>query len=126
VADPRPASNRDRINSIVKKREGYRPFAPAVLIERASEVFDIPQGIDLPFMTFTVKVRPAWRAVLGAVSHVDGTARVQTVDRRSNPDFWKLIAEFELLTGVPVLLNTSFNNDVEPIVDSVNDALTCS
>src|SRR5438046_915010 len=89
LADPRPAENRDRINGLVKKREGFRPFAPAVLVERVGEYFDVPQGqFEFPFMLFVLKVREEYRSVLGAVTHVDGTARLQTVSRETNPEFW--------------------------------------
>jgi carbamoyltransferase len=125
LADPRPAENRNRINDLVKQREAYRPFAPAVLEEHAAEVFDMPPGTPGGFMTFTVPVRSQWQAQLGAVTHVDGTARVQTVSRTSNPPFWHLIDAFRDRTGTPVLLNTSFNHSVEPIVDSVEDAVAC-
>lgn len=126
VADPRPAANRQIINDLVKKREAYRPFAPSVLLERAAEFFDMPAGHDeLPFMIAIVEVREPWRDRLGAVTHVDGTARVQTVSRDVNPKFWALIHEFERLTGVGVVLNTSFNNNAEPIVSSVRDAVIC-
>jgi carbamoyltransferase len=126
VADPRPPENKARINAMVKKREGYRPFAPAVLVERAREFFDVPEGnADLPFMTFVVPVREAHRSTLGAVTHVDGTARVQTVAREHNGRFWSLIKAFEDLTGTPIVLNTSFNNNAEPIVDSIDEAIAC-
>jgi carbamoyltransferase len=126
LADPRPAENRDIINSIVKKREAFRPFAPAVLVERAEEFFEIPAShADLSHMTYTVKVREHFRNVLPAVTHVDGSARVQTVTSTGNLRFWSLIRHFGDLTGVPVLLNTSFNNNAEPIVDSVDDAIVC-
>jgi carbamoyltransferase len=126
LADPRPAENKDIINSMIKKREAFRPFAPAVLEEEAGVFFDLPSRVQrLPFMTFVVKVRPQYQDVLGAVTHVDGTARVQTVSKRTNPRFWRLIREFGDLTGVPVVLNTSFNNNAEPIVDSVDDGMTC-
>lgn len=126
VADPRPAENKDIINSMVKKREAYRPFAPSVLEEYAGEYFDLPlEGMRSPFMTFVVKVREDKRALLKATTHVDGTARIQTVSKETNSTFWQLIDEFRKLTGVPVLLNTSFNNNAEPIVDSVEDAVVC-
>jgi len=126
LADPRPAENKDLINRMIKKRESYRPFAPSVLEESADEYFEIPiRNMRFPFMSFTVKVRPEKRELLGATTHVDGTARIQTVSRTGNPLFWKLIDEFGKITGVSVLLNTSFNNNVEPIVDSVEDALVC-
>jgi carbamoyltransferase len=124
VADPRPADNKDRINQMVKKREGYRPFAPSVLEEDAPDFFDLPDGMKaFPFMIFVVNVRENKRSLLGAVTHVDGTARLQTVARDTNPRYWELIKAFKDITGVPVLLNTSFNNNVEPIVDSVEDSI---
>ncbi|HEY0765889.1 MAG TPA: carbamoyltransferase C-terminal domain-containing protein [Pyrinomonadaceae bacterium] len=126
VADPRPAENKDIINSMVKKREAYRPFAPAVLEEYIDEFFELPRpGMDSPFMTFVVRVREDKRELLKATTHVDGTARIQTVSRSTNSSFWQLIDEFRKRTDVPVLLNTSFNNNAEPIVDSVQDAIVC-
>ncbi|KYG05794.1 nodulation protein [Sorangium cellulosum] len=125
LADPRPAANKDLVNAMVKKREAYRPFAPAVLAEDAREFFELPPGEgEFPFMIFVLKVREDKRSVLGATTHVDGTARVQTVSQRSNPRFYGLLKAFKDRTGVPVLLNTSFNNNVEPIVDSAHDVVT--
>ncbi|MCK1502135.1 carbamoyltransferase [Bradyrhizobium sp. 188] len=124
LADPRPAENKGRINAMVKKREGYRPFAPSALEEDAAEFFDLPaEAAAFPFMIFVVKVREEKRRLLGAITHVDGTARLQTVSRTANPHYWELIAAFKRLTGVPILLNTSFNNNAEPIVDSASDAI---
>lgn len=124
VADPRPAENKNRINAMVKKREGYRPFAPAVLAERAESWFELrADATCLEFMNVVVSVRPEKRAELAATTHVDGSSRIQTVDAERNPHFYQLIAAFEARTGIPVLLNTSFNNDVEPIVESVDDAV---
>ena len=126
LADPRPAENKDIINEMVKKREGFRPFAPSVLEECVDDYFDLPPNKkELPFMLFVVKVRKEKQQMLGAVTHVDGSARVHTVSRRTNERFWDLINEFGSLTGVPLLLNTSFNNNVEPIVDSAEDAIVC-
>ncbi|SDD11157.1 carbamoyltransferase family protein [Actinokineospora iranica] len=126
LADPRPAANRDRVNRMIKQRESYRPFAPSVQAESLRDYFEFPAGAATPdFMVFTVPVRPDKRAVLGAVTHVDGSARVHAVDRRVNERYWLLLEEFERRTGVPVLLNTSFNNHAEPIVDSVEDAVQC-
>lgn len=125
VADPRPAANKDRINAVVKKRESYRPFAPSVLAERLHEIFDVPAAAELPFMIFNVPVRAEWRSRLQAVTHVDGSARVQGVSAAVDPLFHGLIAGFGELTGVPVLLNTSFNNHAEPIVETVDDAIAC-
>ena len=126
VADPRPAGNKDRVNLMVKKREAYRPFAPSVLAEHAGEYFDLP---DYPrrfgFMSFAVPVQPDKRSLLQATTHVDGSSRVQVVFEDVNPRYWRLISEFFALTGVPVVLNTSFNNNAEPIVDSVEDAIQC-
>ncbi|NEC65563.1 carbamoyltransferase [Streptomyces sp. SID9727] len=126
LADPRPADNRQRVNLMVKKRETYRPFAPSVQAESLHDWFEFPEDIAAPdFMVFTVPVLEHRRTELAAVTHVDGTARVHAVDREVNGRFWRLLEEFEALTGVPVLLNTSFNNHAEPIVDSVEDAVRC-
>jgi carbamoyltransferase len=112
LADPRPAENKDRINRMVKKREAYRPFAPSVLEERAHEFFVLPQAAStLGFMVIVLEVREDRRELLGAITHVDGTARVQTVSRAASPRYWDVIHAFGELTGVPVLLNTSFNNN---------------
>lgn len=126
LADPRPASNKDLINRMVKKREGYRPFAPSVCEESVGEYFEtLPEQTDYPFMIFVLNVRPERRAGLGAITHADGTARVHTVSRDVNPRYWRLLREFAGLTGLPILLNTSFNNNAEPIVDSAEDAIAC-
>lgn len=126
LADPRPEENKERINKMIKMREGYRPFAPSVLEEEVDELFEVPpHQKQLPFMIFVVNVRKEKRKILGAVTHVDGTARIQTVSRKTNKIYWDLIHSFKKLTGVPVLLNTSFNNNVEPIIDSVEDAVVC-
>lgn len=126
LADPRPAENKEIINAMVKKREGFRPFAPAVLVERARDYFEVPEAAaDLGHMTYVLSVRPERRAELGAITHVDGSARVQTVERATNARFWDAIAAFGEVTGIPVVLNTSFNNNAEPIVDSVDDAVVC-
>jgi predicted NodU family carbamoyl transferase len=124
IADARPATNRDRINAMVKKREAFRPFAPAVTPEAAERYFDLTgTRADHEFMSFVVHVRQNRRAELGAVTHIDGTARLQIVDPETNERFYDLITKFGQLTGTPVLLNTSFNNNAEPIVDSVADAV---
>lgn len=126
LADPSPASNKDRINSMVKKRESFRPFAPAVRTERMPVVFQLPSAeADYSYMTFILLVQEHMRQNLAAVTHVDGTARVQSVSRNTNKEFWNLITEFERLTGVPAVLNTSLNNNAEPIVDSTDDAVSC-
>jgi carbamoyltransferase len=126
LADPRVASHKETINAMIKKREAYRPFAPSVLAERVGEFFDVPgEARGFPFMSSVLEVREDKRALLPAITHVDGTARLQTVTRTANPRFWALIDAFAGLTGIPILLNTSFNNNAEPIVDSVDDAVVC-
>lgn len=126
LADPRPVENREIINEMVKMREAYRPFAPAVLEECAGEYYELPTDTRAyPYMIYVVKVQEEQRLRLGAVTHTDGTARIQTVSRTTNPKFWQLIREFQKQTGVPILLNTSFNNNAEPIVNTVDDAIVC-
>lgn len=122
LADPRREDIRAVINAKVKQRELFRPFAPSVLEERASNYFDLPA--PSPFMLFTAPVKPSAKGVIPAVVHVDGSARVQTVDRDSNPQFRRLLEAFARRTGVPVLLNTSFNVQ-EPIVCTPEDAIRC-
>src|SRR5439155_3435013 len=104
----------------------YRPFAPVVTQEAAAEYFDIPAQTkaNYDFMSFVVDVRESRRAELGAVTHIDGSARLQIVAPDTNPRFHRLVRTFGELTGTPVLLNTSFNNNAEPIVQDVRDALT--
>jgi carbamoyltransferase len=121
LADPRDPSVRDRINALVKKREAFRPFAPAVLAERAGDHFDLDRAT--PFMIETCQVRSPLG--LPAITHVDGSARPQTVDARTNPGFEALLRAFERRTGCPILLNTSFNMRGEPIVCTAVEALLC-
>jgi carbamoyltransferase len=122
LVDPRRQKMKDTLNNCIKHREPFRPFAPAVLEEKAGEYFaDVHPS---PFMLFTHRVKPEKRNIIPAPTHVDGTARLQTVNQRENPLFWKLIKEFEKITGVPVLLNTSFNEN-EPIVCRPKEALEC-
>jgi carbamoyltransferase len=126
LADPRPAENKLLINEMVKKRESYRPFAPSVLEERVLDFFDVPGNqTEYPFMIFVIRTREDKRGILKAVTHLDGTARLHSVSRRTNPLYHELIGEFDKLTGVPVLLNTSFNNNVEPIVNTAEEAIVC-
>jgi carbamoyltransferase len=126
IADPRPAAQKDRINAMVKKREAFRPFAPSVVAERAAEFFDIPCcAADLSHMTYVVSVKEPWRSGLAAITHIDGTARIQTVTRDSNERYWELLHEVSHYIGYPILLNTSFNSNCEPIVESVEDAIVC-
>jgi carbamoyltransferase len=120
LADPRSDGIRDVINEKIKKRELFRPFAPSVKAEKAAEYFEIEQSS--PFMTIIVPVRDERKSVIPAVTHVDGTARPQTVERNVNPRYWAVLDRFEALTGVPVLLNTSFNIQ-EPIVCTPDEAL---
>ncbi len=122
LADPRRAEMRNVLNAKVKKRESFRPFAPAVLLERSAEFFEIDQPD--PFMTLAPRVRADKRSVIPAAVHVDGTGRIQTVERSANPRYWGLIEAFGRLTGVPVLLNTSFNRS-EPIVARPEEAIAC-
>jgi carbamoyltransferase len=123
LADPRKAEMKDILNSRVKHRQAFRPFAPIVLAERAKEIFEGEE--DSPFMLIAKRVRPEWRDRIPAVVHVDGTARVQTVREQTNPVLYRLLREFEALTGVPVLINTSFNVKGEPIVETPRDAVVC-
>jgi carbamoyltransferase len=123
LADPRDAHVKDLVNAAVKYRESFRPFAPAILEERAREYCELPPGVTVPFMEKVYPVRPDKRELIPAVVHVDGTARLQTVSRQTNPRFYDLIWYFGQLTGVPVLLNTSFNLNGEPIVCSPTDAI---
>jgi len=125
LADPRDPYMKDRMNARIKHREGFRPFAPAVLEEKAENYFDMGSLKNSPFMLFVVPVKYSKRGEIPAVTHIDGTARVQTVDRKSNFRFWTLLKEFERITGLPVILNTSFNVMNEPIVCTPEDALRC-
>ena len=123
IADPRKPEMKDILNSRVKHRQAFRPFAPIVLAERMKEVFEGDE--DSPFMLIAKPVRPEWRDKIPAIVHVDGTARVQTVREATNPMLYRLLKEFEALTGVPVLINTSFNIKGEPIVETPQDAVNC-
>ena len=123
LADPRKAQMKDIVNKRVKHRQAFRPFAPVVLAERAHEIFEDHR--DSPFMLLAEAVRPEWRDRIPAVVHVDGTARVQTIREDQNGPLYRLIKAFDKLTGVPVLLNTSFNVKGEPIVETPADAIHC-
>ena len=122
VGDPRRADMKDILNLKIKRRESFRPFAPSILEERTGEWFtlDYPD----PFMIKVYPIRPEQRSRVPAVTHADGTGRLQTVSRRTNPRYWELIAAFERRTGVPMVLNTSFNEN-EPIVNTPAEALDC-
>jgi carbamoyltransferase len=122
VADPRRPEMKDILNNRIKHREIFRPFAPSILAEATGEYFERSQ--PSPFMTLAYNVRPEKREVIPAPTHVDGTGRLQTVTREANPRYHALISAFRDLTGVPVVLNTSFN-DNEPIVCRAEEALNC-
>jgi carbamoyltransferase len=122
LADPRRADMREIINTKIKFREKFRPFAPSVLEEAHQDYFT--NSVADPFMVQVYPVRPEKRAIVPAVTHVDGSGRIQTVSRESNPLYWQLIRAFERRTGVPIVLNTSFNEN-EPIVHRPVEALDC-
>jgi carbamoyltransferase len=122
VGDPRRADMKDILNLKIKRRESFRPFAPSILEERTGEWFTI--DYPDPFMIKVYPIRPEKRPLVPAVTHADGTGRLQTVSRRTNPRYWALIAAFERRTGVPMVLNTSFNEN-EPIVNTPAEALDC-
>jgi carbamoyltransferase len=124
LADPGHPEMRDRINAMVKKREAFRPFAPAVSLEQVHRWFDVPPGTDLPYMIATVNVREEHRAQLPAITHVDGSARVQTVTAANNPDFYALLRAVGKTTGREMVLNTSFNVKGQPIVNTPREAIT--
>jgi carbamoyltransferase len=122
VADPRRPEMKELLNRRIKHRESFRPFAPSILAEKTAEWFE--QSHPSPFMTMAYAVRREKRDQIPAPTHVDGTGRLQTVTPAANPRYWRLIREFERQTGVPVVLNTSFN-DNEPIVCKPEEAIDC-
>lgn len=121
LADPRDPEMNAKVNNAVKFREWWRPFAPSILAEAAGECLE--SATDSPFMILTAQVKEAKRSTIPSVTHVDGSARPQTVERRVNPLYWRLINEFGKRTGVPVVMNTSFNLRGEPIVCTPADAI---
>jgi carbamoyltransferase len=121
LADPRDPEMNAKVNNAVKFREWWRPFAPSLKKEAAGEYLE--SASDSPFMILTAQVRPEKRAVIPSVTHVDGSARPQTVEKEINPLYWRLIDEFEKRTGVPVIMNTSFNLRGEAIVHTPTDAI---
>lgn len=123
LADPRNPQMKDIINARVKRREGFRPFAPSILEEYGHEYFE-PYYPE-PFMLMVLPIKEEKREVIPSVNHVDNTGRIQTVKKDINPKYWELINEFYKITGVPVVLNTSFNVRGEPIVCSPKDAINC-
>ena len=118
LADPRNAKMKDILNEKIKHRESFRPFAPSVLEEFASDYFDI--DIPSPYMLMVAKVKQPEK--IPAVTHVDGTARLQTVSKESNSLYYDLINEFYKITGIPIIINTSMNVMGEPIVNTPSDA----
>jgi carbamoyltransferase len=122
LADPRDARNLERLN-LIKGREQFRPVAPMVLDRAAAEIFEGP--LPSPYMLFTHRVRGDWPARIPAAVHVDGTARIQTVDPQTRPLVARMLASFERSTGVPVVINTSLNTAGRPMVDDPRDALEC-
>jgi len=122
LANPELPTMRDTINAKIKRRESFRPFAPTVLQEYVPIYFE--QNVSSPFMMHVVKIRPEWRERLPAVTHVDGTGRLQSLERSSNPLYYDLIEEFQRKTGIAAVLNTSFNEN-EPIVDTPEQAVDC-
>lgn len=123
VCDPRPPDMKDRLNALVKFREPFRPYAASVLAEHVSEYFDAPAPD--PFMMTVVQVSEAQADTVASICHVDGTCRIQTVDRNHVGDYRRLIERFHALTGLPLVLNTSFNIRGEPVVETPDDAIEC-
>ncbi len=122
LADPRRTDIRDIVNLKIKFREKFRPFAPSILEEYAAEYFERDE--PAPYMEKVFKIKPEKRALIPAVTHVDGTGRLQTVSKRTSPLYWKLIDGFRVRTGIPLVLNTSLNEN-EPIVNTPKEALSC-
>jgi carbamoyltransferase len=122
LADPRSATIKDVLNEKIKRRESFRPFAPSILREEVAEWFETDD--DVPFMMQVFQIRPKYREMIPAVTHVDGTSRLQTVHKETNPRYHRLIEHFRDLTGIPLILNTSFNEN-EPIVCYPEEALDC-
>ena len=122
LVDPRRSEMKSILNERVKRREPFRPFAPSILLEAVGDYFE--RTYPDPFMIKVYPIKPEKRSLIPAVTHVDGTGRLQTVSKNENPRYWSLIKEFERLTGVPLILNTSFNEN-EPIVCSPEEAIDC-
>jgi carbamoyltransferase len=122
LADPRRRDMKDTLNKRIKFREHFRPFCPSITVEDTGKFFEVDQ--PSPFMVQAYRIRPEVRDLIPAVVHEDGTGRLQTVEEDVNPRYWKLLKEFESLTGVPVLINTSFNEN-EPIVNNPQQAVDC-
>ena len=123
LADPRNTKMKDKINSAIKFRENVRPFAPAILEEYTLDYFNLNRHHDVPFMEKVFMIKKSKQKFIPAVTHKDGSGRLQTVTRKYNQKFYSLISEFYNITGIPILLNTSFNINNEPIVCSPSDAV---
>ena len=123
LGDPRDASMKDKINAVIKYREAYRPFAPSILSDRVEEFFEVEKGFTCDYMEKVVPFKEEKKPLVPAVVHFDGSGRVQTVQKSTNPDYYNIISEFEKITGVPIVLNTSFNINGEPVVLTPDDAL---
>ena len=122
VCDPRRSDIKDILNLKIKRRESFRPFAPSILREHVAEWFETDD--DVPFMMQVYQIREAKRTLIPAVTHVDGSGRLQTVTQDTNPRYYALIEAFRELAGVPMVLNTSFNEN-EPVVCTPQEALDC-
>src|SRR5262249_4324320 len=122
LGDPRRADMKELLNLKIKRRESFRPFAPSVLDNHVAEWFE--EDDDVPFMMQVFQIQPEKRRLIPAVTHVDGSGRLQTVSARLNPLYYQLIDNFRALTGTPMLLNTSFNEN-EPVVCEPQQALDC-
>ena len=123
LADPRKAEMKERINKAVKFREPFRPFAPAILAERTLDWFEIPSGVTVPYMEKVFRFKSEKRCLVPSVVQFDGSGRLQMVDQSLTPQFHSIIKAFEKLSGIPILLNTSFNINNEPVVESPIDAI---
>jgi len=122
LADPRRSDAKDLLNSKIKRRESFRPFAPSILTESVKDYFEVDELV--PFMEKVFPIKEDKRPLIPAVTHADGTGRLQSVIRSVNPRYYSLIERFAAKTGVPILLNTSFNEN-EPIVNTPEEALDC-
>lgn len=123
LADPRDPAMKDKVNKAVKYREAFRPFAPSILEDQVSEYFECDKDARVPFMEKVFMIKSEKRKIIPAVTHIDGSGRLQTVKKQVNPRYYRLIAEFEKLSGIPIVLNTSFNLKGEAIVCTPTDAL---
>ena len=122
LCDPRRQDMKEILNQRIKRREDFRPFAPSILLEATDEYFE--KSHPDPFMLKVYSIKQSKRNIIPAVTHIDGSGRLQTVNKNDNPRYWKLLKAFEKITGVPVLLNTSFNEN-EPMVCNPEEAIRC-